>query len=145
MEPGEQGRNHIIYPSIHPSIYLSIYLRCSMDYLHLHDFGDFHGQHEHGVSCFGKDIPVPSAFFVLMVGYVEMIILINFANFAPFKRAFGKKPECLIRTFCGKIHGEPICWTGYPPCKKTAKASENGWLKYDPFLLGWPIFRCFCC
>ena len=25
--------------------------------------------------------------------------------------------------------------------KLTAKAPENGWLEYDHFLLGWPIFR----
>ena len=25
--------------------------------------------------------------------------------------------------------------------KLTAKAPKNGWLEYDPFLLGWPIFR----
>ena len=28
-----------------------------------------------------------------------------------------------------------------PSLKLTAKAPENGWLEYDPFLLGWPIFR----
>ena len=27
--------------------------------------------------------------------------------------------------------------------KLTAKAPENGWLEDDPFLLGWPIFRCY--
>ncbi len=27
--------------------------------------------------------------------------------------------------------------------KLTAKAPENGWLEYDCFLLGWPIFRCY--
>ena len=26
--------------------------------------------------------------------------------------------------------------------KLTANAPENGWLEYDPFLLGRPIFRC---
>ena len=28
-----------------------------------------------------------------------------------------------------------------PSLKLTAKAAENGWLEYDRFLLGWPIFR----
>ena len=28
-----------------------------------------------------------------------------------------------------------------PSLKLTAKAPENGWLEYDPFLLGRPIFR----
>ena len=28
--------------------------------------------------------------------------------------------------------------------KQTANASENGWLEYDPFLLGRPIFRGYC-
>ena len=28
-----------------------------------------------------------------------------------------------------------------PSLKLTAKAPENGWLEYDPFLLGWPILR----
>ncbi len=25
---------------------------------------------------------------------------------------------------------------------ETNMAPENGWLEYDPFLLGWPILRC---
>ena len=33
------------------------------------------------------------------------------------------------------------CWWLHS-LKLTAKAPENGWLEYDPFLLGWPIFRC---
>ena len=28
---------------------------------------------------------------------------------------------------------------------ETNIAPENGWLEYDCFLLGWPIFRDFCC
>ena len=30
-----------------------------------------------------------------------------------------------------------------PSLKLTAKAPTNGWLEYDPFLLGRPIFRCY--
>ncbi len=29
-----------------------------------------------------------------------------------------------------------------PSLKLTANTPENGWLEYDPFLWGWPIFRC---
>ena len=32
-----------------------------MDFFNLHDFGDFHGQHEHGGNG-GKDMTVPSAY-----------------------------------------------------------------------------------
>ena len=28
---------------------------------------------------------------------------------------------------------------------ETNSEFENGWLEYDRFLLGWPIFRGFCC
>ena len=31
--------------------------------------------------------------------------------------------------------------TQVPSLNLTEKASENGWLEYDPFLLGWLIFR----
>ena len=39
----------------------------------------------------------------------------------------------------------PASLVGFPAANYTLPetniAPENGWLEYDPFLLGWPIFR----
>ena len=85
-EPGEQRRNHIIYLSIYLSVYLS---QMFHGFFYLHDFGDFHGQHEHGEMAV-KTLPSHLR-IVLMVGFVEMIsawILPIWHNLTPFFRGF---------------------------------------------------------
>ena len=51
------------------------------------------------------------------------------------------------RGWRGSVTTWSLCMTrkftalGVPSLKLTANASKNGWLEYDRFLLGWPIFR----
>ena len=37
--------------------------------------------------------------------------------------------------------GDMLVFWGVPSLKLTAIAPENGWLEYDRFLFGWPLFR----
>ena len=63
------------------------------------------------------------------------------------KRCKGFCEICTNGTFLKKVEviGYGRVAPDLPSLKLTAKAPENGCLEYDRFLLGWPIFRCFCC